>query len=296
MRQDDQAGGAIPALGGRDFLTLLPEDIAEIEVEEYCNLPSAHFTLDTIWGMRHRVAELAEDEDVQGIVITHGTDVMEETAYLLDLTVDTDKPIVLTGAMRTASEVGYDGIANLLAAIRVAASDNSQRLGALVDPDGRWYWTDRNPPDMDKVRELAKYKDFNADYIRETNPVLARWLSNPDNAAIAGDDLSTTSGLGWAFKSAIAAANVGFGPGSPDPAQRKVLVVDFLYSGDDPGQPWDWDSHDHGTHVAGTIAGDNPVSPGTRDGVDGMAPAAKILNAIHGTFTSCMNAMVSSWL
>jgi L-asparaginase len=47
MRQDDQAGGAIPTLGGRDFLALLPEDIGEIEVEEYCNLPSAHFTLDT---------------------------------------------------------------------------------------------------------------------------------------------------------------------------------------------------------------------------------------------------------
>jgi L-asparaginase len=132
MKQDEAAGGAIPALRGEDFLTLLTEDVGEFEIEEYCNLPSAHFTFDTIWGIRERVAELAEDHDVRGIVITHGTDVMEETAYLLDLTVDADKPIVLTGAMRTASDVGYDGIANLLGAIRVAASDAATGLGTLV--------------------------------------------------------------------------------------------------------------------------------------------------------------------
>jgi L-asparaginase len=132
MKQDEAAGGAIPALGAEDFLALLPAGIGEIEIEEYCNLPSAHFTLDTIWSLRERVAELADDDGVRGIVITHGTDVMEETAYLLDLTVDADKPIVLTGAMRTASDVGYDGIANLLGAIRVAASDAATGLGTLV--------------------------------------------------------------------------------------------------------------------------------------------------------------------
>jgi len=132
MKRDEAAGGAIPALGGGDFLAFLPSDIGEIEVEEYCNLPSAHFTLDTIWGLRERVTELTHYDGVDGIVITHGTDAMEETAYLLDLTVDTEKPIILTGAMRTASDVGYDGIANLLAAVRVAASDAARDLGALV--------------------------------------------------------------------------------------------------------------------------------------------------------------------
>ena len=132
MKQDAVAGGAIPALGGRDLLSLLPQGIAEIEVEEYCNLPSAHFTLDRIWGLRARVAELAGNDKIQGIVVTHGTDAMEETAYLLDLTVDTDKPIVLTGAMRTVSEAGYEGIANLSAAVQVAASDMARGLGALV--------------------------------------------------------------------------------------------------------------------------------------------------------------------
>jgi L-asparaginase len=132
MRHDASAGGAIPALRSEDFLKQLPQDVRAVDIEEYCNLPSAHLTVDTIWGLRTRVAELVEDDEVQGVVVTHGTDTMEETAYLLDLTVDTDKPIALTGAMRTASDVGYEGMANLLATIRVAASDTARGLGALV--------------------------------------------------------------------------------------------------------------------------------------------------------------------
>jgi L-asparaginase len=132
MKHDERAGGAIPVVAGGDLVALLPDTVGPVEVEEYCNLPSAHFTLDTVWGIRERVAELATDDAVRGIVVTHGTDAMEETAYLLDLTVDTDKPIALTGAMRTASDVGYDGAANLLSAVRVAASDSCWGLGTLV--------------------------------------------------------------------------------------------------------------------------------------------------------------------
>ena len=132
MRYEQTAGGAVPALRSEDFVRQLGSEVAPTEWEEYCNLPSAHFTLDTIWGLRTRVAELLADDDVRGVVVTHGTDTMEETAYLLDLTVDTDKPIVLTGAMRTASDQGYEGIANLSSAIRVAASRTARDLGALV--------------------------------------------------------------------------------------------------------------------------------------------------------------------
>ncbi len=132
MKHDDEAGGAVPAVAGGDLISLLPETIGALEVDEFCNLPSAHFTLDTVWGIRVRVAELASDRDVRGIVVTHGTDAMEETAYLVDLTVNTEKPIAFTGAMRTASDVGYDGTANLLAAIRVGASEACKGLGTLV--------------------------------------------------------------------------------------------------------------------------------------------------------------------
>ena len=67
-----------------------------------------------------------------GIVVTHGTDTLEETAYLLDLTVPGEKPVALTGAMRTASDVGYEGYANLLAGVRVAAAPQARGLGAVV--------------------------------------------------------------------------------------------------------------------------------------------------------------------
>jgi L-asparaginase len=132
MAHDDTAGGAVPSLGKDELLSFLPDNIGAVEVEEFCNLPSAHFDLGTIWRLRTRVDQVARRSDVKGVVVTHGTDTMEESAYLVDLTVDTAKPIVFTGAMRTASEIGYDGAANLLAAIRVASSEIAEDLGTLV--------------------------------------------------------------------------------------------------------------------------------------------------------------------
>ncbi len=130
--QEKKGAGALPALTAQDLKSLLPPDIAPLETEEFSNLPSAHMTADLIFKLTQKVRDLLAADEVIGVVITHGTDVMEETAYLLDLVVDTEKPIVLTGAMRTASQVGYDGIANLKAAVRVAASSEARNLGALV--------------------------------------------------------------------------------------------------------------------------------------------------------------------
>jgi L-asparaginase len=132
MQYDAAAGGAVPTLGAADFATALPAGIAELQVEELVNLPSSHFTLETLRVIRERVAALAAEPGVAGIVVTHGTDVLEETAYLLDLTVPGERPVVLTGAMRAASDVGYEGYANLLAAVRVAAADQARGLGTLV--------------------------------------------------------------------------------------------------------------------------------------------------------------------
>lgn len=132
MQRDETAGGAVPTLVGEDLLAAVPLDLAELAFEEHCHLPSAHFTLDTVWTLRERVAAAVARPDVDGVVVTHGTDVMEESAYLLDLTVPGDKPMVLTGAMRTVSDLGYEGYANLAAAVRVAADDEARGLGALV--------------------------------------------------------------------------------------------------------------------------------------------------------------------
>lgn len=132
MQHDAAAGGAVPLLSADELTSALPSGLPKLRVEELVNLPSSHFTLETLQTIRERVAVLAAEPDVAGIVVTHGTDVLEETAYLLDLTVPGEKPVALTGAMRTASDVGYEGYANLLAAVRVAAEPQARGLGAVV--------------------------------------------------------------------------------------------------------------------------------------------------------------------
>ena len=132
MRADPRLGGAVPALNGAELTAALSLDNIDLRVEEFSNLPSAHFTLDHIWQLSRRVALSLADESVAGVVVTHGTDTLEESAYLCDITADSSKPIVFTGAMRTASEPGYEGLANIASAIQVAASDNARELGTLV--------------------------------------------------------------------------------------------------------------------------------------------------------------------
>jgi L-asparaginase len=136
MAHDDTVGGAVLSLSGSDFVQRMMGQAAsgmpDVTHEEYGPLPSSHFTVEHLWGLRERVRTAVSQPEVGGVVITHGTDSLEETAYLLDLTVATDKPMCVTGAMRVASQPGYEGIANLIAAVRVASSDAARGLGSLV--------------------------------------------------------------------------------------------------------------------------------------------------------------------
>ncbi|HEY0737094.1 MAG TPA: asparaginase [Herpetosiphonaceae bacterium] len=132
MKRGPMVGGAVPSLKGQDFLSLLPRNEYQVVFEEFANLPSSHLTTPMIVELIRRVEARVQLPDVAGVVLTHGTDTLEETAYLLDLTIATSKPIVVTGAMRTANAVGYDGIANLAAAIRIAGSEAAQDQGVLV--------------------------------------------------------------------------------------------------------------------------------------------------------------------
>ena len=141
MRRETPGGGAVPALRGHQILALAPgiERIAEIEVDDWGRFPGPHMTPDRIWALRGRLIEHLARPDVQGVVVTHGTDSLEETAYLLARSVRTEKPIVLTGAMRTSSDLGWDGPANLGAAAAVAASRDARGQGTLVVMSDRIY-------------------------------------------------------------------------------------------------------------------------------------------------------------
>lgn len=134
MRHDPSAGGAVPSLSGRDILALAPaiEQIADIEIVDFGAFPGPHMTTDRMWALRNAIAKQAARAEVEGIVITHGTDSLEESAYMTARSLNADTPIVFTGAMRTSSDLGWDGPANLGAAVRVAASQESRGFGVLV--------------------------------------------------------------------------------------------------------------------------------------------------------------------
>ena len=132
--RDVDGSGAKPVLRGEDLLREIPDlgAVAEVEVAELAFVPGAFMTLQTMRQMSERARQILSQPQVAGLVITHGTDTLEESAFLLHLTVDSDKPVVFTGAMRNSSQIGFDGYRNLYDAVRVAASDAARGLGTLV--------------------------------------------------------------------------------------------------------------------------------------------------------------------
>ncbi|MDR3074186.1 MAG: asparaginase, partial [Deltaproteobacteria bacterium] len=134
MRRDPELGGAVPAVSGPELIEAVPPlaDVCPVEVREFSNIPSPHFTPERMYALARTVEEALAEPDVAGVVITHGTDTMEETAYLLDLFLEGDKPVCLTGAMRSAAEISPDGPGNILCAVRCAASPAARGMGALI--------------------------------------------------------------------------------------------------------------------------------------------------------------------
>ncbi|GAA4350869.1 asparaginase [Variovorax defluvii] len=112
----------------------LPEisKVANVRGEQVFQIASESFTNDNLMVLGKRVSALAKQADVDGIVITHGTDTLEETAYFLNLTVRTAKPIVVVGSMRPGTALSADGALNLYDAVNVAASKDAAGKGVLV--------------------------------------------------------------------------------------------------------------------------------------------------------------------
>lgn len=128
------AAYASAVLSAADLVTSVPQlaQMAQLEVEQLLQIDSADFTDEKLLTLARCVARLCARDDVDGVVVTHGTDTMEESAYLLHLTVRSSKPIVLTGAMRPGTALAADGPANLLHAVAVAAHPTSLHRGVLV--------------------------------------------------------------------------------------------------------------------------------------------------------------------
>ena len=138
MRIDEDTGGAIPFFHGDQLIEMIPEakEHASISVYDFGMYPGPHMTPEIMLKLSKEIKKKINEENVDGIIVTHGTDTLEETAYLLDLTIKTEKPIVVIGAMKTSSEPDWDGPRNLLDAIHIINSPNSKGMGVLVCLNG----------------------------------------------------------------------------------------------------------------------------------------------------------------
>jgi L-asparaginase len=134
MRYDPAVGAAVPALSARELLDHDPalQSLAELEVLEYGQYPGPHMTLERMWEVSEILRRELARPTIAGAVVTHGTDTLEETAYLLDLRHTSPKPVAVVGAMRTVNEPGFDGPANLSAAIRTVLSPQACGQGVFV--------------------------------------------------------------------------------------------------------------------------------------------------------------------
>ncbi|MFN3692151.1 MAG: asparaginase [Fervidobacterium sp.] len=124
----------VPFDKGNALVTDIPElfEIANVELIEFSNVPSPYMTPSSMWNLAKLIDKLLEENGYDGVVVTHGTDTLEETAYFLDLVLKTEKPVVLTASMRNISELSTDGPRNVLSSVMVASCDSSYGMGVVV--------------------------------------------------------------------------------------------------------------------------------------------------------------------
>ncbi|MED1738658.1 type II asparaginase [Bacillus swezeyi] len=122
------------AVGVDTLIEAVPEmqNLANISGEQIANIGSQNMTNDILLKLSKRVGKLLSSDNVDGIVITHGTDTLEETAYFLNLVIKSDKPVVVVGSMRPSTAIGADGPANLYNAVKVATSEEAKGKGTLI--------------------------------------------------------------------------------------------------------------------------------------------------------------------
>src|SRR5207248_6138862 len=133
MRTDPASGKLVPAVSGEELVDLLAwPDAPPLELDDFAHVPSFDLHGELALALARRVAEQADRGDVAGVVVTHGTDTMEESVYMVDRLLASELPVVFTGAQRGADEADSDGPRNFRDAIRVAESPDARGRGAMI--------------------------------------------------------------------------------------------------------------------------------------------------------------------
>ncbi|MDR3667448.1 MAG: asparaginase [Ignavibacteriaceae bacterium] len=135
---DEATGGAVPKFSGEELIRRIPyaKELADIECYDFGMYPGPHMTPQLMFDLSNKIKEFLAKDNFDGVIVTHGTDTLEETAYLLDLTLGTKIPVVVIGSMKNASDPDWDGPRNLIDAISICLNDNCKNLGVLVCLNG----------------------------------------------------------------------------------------------------------------------------------------------------------------
>jgi len=138
MMIDEKTGGAVPRFSGKELLRKIPEakKLANITCYDFGKYPGPHMTPELMFKLSQTIKKIISKKKFDGVIVTHGTDTLEETAYLLDLTIKTNTPIVVIGSMKNSSEQDWDGSKNLIDAIHVCLNRNCKNIGVLVCLNG----------------------------------------------------------------------------------------------------------------------------------------------------------------
>jgi len=138
MMIDKETGGAVPRYSGKELVEMVPKakEMADISCYDFGKYPGPHVTPEIMLELSRQIKLKLSENNYDGVIVTHGTDTLEETAYLLDLSIKTDIPIVVTGSMKNSSDLKWDGPRNLLDSINVCLNSNSCNIGVLVCLNG----------------------------------------------------------------------------------------------------------------------------------------------------------------
>ncbi|WP_172123263.1 MULTISPECIES: asparaginase [unclassified Devosia] len=140
-RRNAATGDVTASINAADLRATLrdPLDGIDLQVDDFCNVGSYAFDLPLAFALAQRINERLADPACDGVVVTHGTDTMEESAYMADLLLASDKPVVFTGAQRAADQPDTDGPRNIADAVRLAAAPAASGLGATICFEGEFH-------------------------------------------------------------------------------------------------------------------------------------------------------------